>query len=406
MGTKSSGAGAVTSLVLVAVVLLAAGVAATPADGQSETDTVTLTVSVTDRAGDPVGDASVIATWTGDDARRTTAGNGKAFIDVPAGREVILTVDHPDYVRNSPRNVTRRSDGEVVLDVAERSELTLVTANTEGERVDGAAVTLKRDGRTVDRGRTDADGQYVSRTIQAGRYTLRVTKPRYYNRTAEIMIDGPTTHPVTVERGSVQYEFRVVDGHFDPSRPVPDATVEVGSLATLRTLDDGRATLGVPVNTVQRVEVSKDGYRTVTERVHVGESAGDRSLGVRRSAALNVTADAERVVVGERVTVRVHNAYGEPVGGATLLRNGSTVGETAEDGTFAVPIQGQRAEIRARADGVRSGTLVIEGVAIDDGATVTPADAPPIVPAPGFGAVVSLVALAALGALLVRRRRR
>ena len=81
-----------------------------PASTAVAQETVTLTVSVTNQSGDAVGDATLNATWDGGSTERTTAGNGKAFVDVPAGTEVEITIDHPDYVRNRPVTVTANSD--------------------------------------------------------------------------------------------------------------------------------------------------------------------------------------------------------------------------------------------------------------------------------------------------------
>ncbi|MFB6156496.1 MAG: carboxypeptidase regulatory-like domain-containing protein [Haloferacaceae archaeon] len=409
-----TGAGA---LALAALVVVSAAAVAAPAAAQS--DTVTLTVSVVvERTGESVAEATIVASWDGGSTRGTTAGNGKAFLDVPAGQKVTLDVEHPDYVRNFPYNVTRTSDGEVTLDVAQRARLTIVAEDGEGAPVEGATVRLTSGARVVDVGRTDAEGRFRSRDIERGEYDVRVAKPGFYTRTLTADPGGPLTKRVTLESGTVQYEFRVRDDHFDPPRPVANATVRVGSLATLRTLDDGRASVGIPVNTVQRVRVSKPGYDPAAKRVTVGESGGRVTLLVQRSRNLTVSADARRVVAGERVTVRVRNAYGEPAADVAVLRNGSVVARTDGDGTAAVPIEERGSyEIRARAGPVTSAPVVVEGVVPAGTATATPTPTATPAPtptaseegsgalAPGFGPPTALLALAVLVVAALARRR-
>lgn len=412
-GPRAAGA-----LALAALVVLSTAAVAAPATAQS--DTVTLTVSVVlERTGEPLSEVTVVASWEGDTVRRTTAGNGKAFVDVPAGEKVTLDIDHPDYVRNFPINVTRTSDGDVTLDVAQKAELTVLAQDSEGSSVAGASVTLIKDRRVVATGRTDAEGRYVSGPIERGEYSLRVAKAGFYTRTLTTTPGGPLTKQVELESGTVQYEFRVRDDHFDPPQAIPQATVQVGSYATLRTPDNGRVSVGLPVNTVQRVRVTKSGYGSTTTRVEVGESGGQVTLTTQRERNLTAAVGSSRVVVGERVTVRVVNAYDEPAADVAVLRDGTVVGRTDADGELAVelPERGDH-EIRARAGPVTSAPIVVEGVvpAGSETPTPTPTPTPTDTPsatteddsdalAPGFGPGAALSALAVLAAVLLARRR-
>lgn len=384
-----------------------------PVAGQG--DTVTLTVTVATRAGDPVANATVTASWDGGSTRRTTAGNGKAFLDVPAGETVTFAVDHPDYVRNRPFTATRSDDGEVTIPVSPTARFSVVAVDDAGDRIEGVTVAVVSKGRTVAHGQTGADGRYATREIEAGSYEISLTKPGYFTRRLTEDLGGPVTRQLTLRTGTVEYRFTVRDDHFDPPRPVANATVEVGSIGSVRTLADGQGSIGVPVNTAQAVRVTKSGYRTVTRRVRIGESPANVTLATRRSANVSLAATSRRVVVGERVTVEATDAYGDPLEGVTVLLDGSSVGTTGPDGTLAVTIEERGShELRARHNALTSAPVTVEGVvpAGTGTATGTPTatddDGTASGLAPGFGALPALVALALLVVVgsVARRRRR
>ncbi|MFB6280762.1 MAG: carboxypeptidase regulatory-like domain-containing protein [Haloferacaceae archaeon] len=402
------------ALVVLATLGMAVG-AVGPAAGQ--TDTVTLTVSVETPDGEPVSNATVEASWDGGSDRKTTAGNGKVFMDVPSGETVTFTVGHPDYVRNRPFRATRSSDGDVSITVAPRASLTVVATTDDGDAVRDAAVTVSRLGRTVAEGRTDGNGRYATGDIEAREYDVTVAKPGYFTRQLTVDLGGAETRRITLEAGTVEYTFRVRDGHFDPPRPVENATVEVGSVGSVRTLAGGRASIGVPVNTVQQVRVTKPGYETVTREVRVGESRGNVTVTTRRSANVSLSAGNRQVVVGERVTVTVRNAYGEPIEGATVLLDGSSVGTTDASGQLSVPIEERGAhELRARRNALTSPPVTVEGVVPAGTETATPARTPTPTEegplgiargvAPGFGPGAAIAALALAAGWAVARRRR
>ncbi|MFB6107971.1 MAG: hypothetical protein ABEJ82_03900 [Haloplanus sp.] len=148
---------------VLALVVTVAGVG--PAAAQSET--VTLTVSVVDRAGDPVGNARLTAEWDGGSRSATTASNGKAFVDVPAGADVALSISHPDYVRNYPLSVEDATERDVRMEVARKGSATVRVTDADGV-VTGATVTMRKDLHDVASGTTDASGEFHSGTIEQG----------------------------------------------------------------------------------------------------------------------------------------------------------------------------------------------------------------------------------------------
>jgi PGF-CTERM protein len=399
-----------TAAVVAVVVLTTLGVLV-PAVGPvaAQSDTVTVTVVVETESGDTVTNATVDASWDGGSTRATTAGNGRAFLDVPAGETVTYRIEHPEYVRNRPFRATRTSDDEVTIPVAPAASLTVVAVTEEDDPIEGATVSVVRRGRTAAEGTTDADGRYTSPDIEAQQYQIRISKPGYFTSRETDELSGHPTRQFTLRTGTVEYRFRVRDDHFDPPRPVENATIQVGTVGSVRTLADGRASIGIPVNTVQQVQVTKPGHESVTRRVEVEESRRNVTLTTRRSANVSLSATTRRVVVGERVTVTVRNAYDEPIEGATVLLNGSSVGETDASGQLAVRIDERGPhELRARRNALTSPPVTVTGVVPAGTETATPTatttDDGSSGMAPGFGPLVALAALLAVGVAASRRR--
>lgn len=300
-------------------------------------DTATLTVSVTNQAGDPVGDATLTASWDGGSTVRTTAGNGKAFVDVPADTTVTVSVDHPDYVRNRPVTVTAGEDRDVSVPVHRKSSLALAVEDSEGAVAD-ASVTAEKDGFVVADGATDADGAFEADAIEAGSYEVEVVKRGYYRKTVTVDVENETTQSIGVEQGSVELSVNVTDDHYGSARPVPGVTVQVGSVGSVTTLDDGGTSTRVPVNSELSIAASKDGYLNASTQVSVDESALAVNLTTNRVPRLDLAATNERVVAGERVVLAVTDAYGDPAEDMSILLDGEQVGETDADGRYAAEI--------------------------------------------------------------------
>lgn len=315
------------------VVLGAAG----PAIGLASAQ-VTLTVALETPGGSPVGNADLTATWDGGSTNTTTASNGKAFIDVPEGADVTIEVEHPDYIRNSPYEVTDAEEEEVTVTVWEKASATVTVRDAQGE-VEDVRVAFRKDGETVTVQRTDADGLVESGVIEAGEYTLRLFEPGYYRKTVTLTVEGETTEEVTIERGSVTVQFRVLDDHFDPPEPIAEATISGETVGTIQTLSDGTQEFSVPVNTEITVGVEKEGYETVTRTISVRESRQQVNITTRKTPRIDIEAANERVVVDESVHVTVTDEYGQPLPDATVFLDGSPVGQPDDAGTIRVPIE-------------------------------------------------------------------
>ncbi|MFB6105901.1 MAG: carboxypeptidase regulatory-like domain-containing protein [Halobacteriaceae archaeon] len=357
---------------VVALVVLSGAV--TPVAGQSS-DPVTLTVSVETPDGDPVGQATIHATWDGGSATESTASNGKAFIDVPEGADVRLEIDHPDFVRNTPYAVADAEAQDVAVTVYPKATFR-VTARTGGSPVSDAAVTLRKHGSVVARGQTDADGRFGVGPIEAGDYTYAVEKPGYYRVADAVTVSDTTARTARLESGSVPLEVNVTDSHFSPARPIPGAQITVrrdGSVvAQVATLENGKQETRVPVNTDLSLTVTKDGYETVEGTVSVSESAISTDLDVSRTPVVNLTALNTQVVAGQRVPVSVVDEYGEAVANATILRNGAEAATTNADGEAKVQIPETGAhELVARTDGRTSAPVSVTGVSPGDETTTT-----------------------------------
>jgi hypothetical protein len=401
--------------VLLSLVLLFSLVATGVTVAQSG-GTVTVTVAVHDRAGDPISGADLDVTWDGGSTTATTAGNGKAFVDVPSGAEVSIRVSHPQYVRDNPYVIDRASAREVSIRVFRRSTLRLEVSDDDGFVAD-ASVTLVRGGLRVTTGTTDDDGVYESDEVRAGSYTAVVSKPGYYTRRKPITIDGDVTNRIAVRRGSANVTVRVVDPYFDPPRPVTGATVSLTDIGTDRTNNSGNVTVTAPVNTGTTLRVTRDGYRSVERDLTVAETATTVPIRFSRTPSVTLEAVNERVVAGERLLITATNAYGDPAAVAAVFLDGERVGTTEGDGEVRVRIAdpGEHT-LYVTKDGVRSNEVRVEAISAGGGATTpTSTSTPSVTPtstttatatttgtSPGFGPVVAALAVLLLAARFVR----
>ncbi|QZP37889.1 hypothetical protein [Halobaculum magnesiiphilum] len=404
----------------------AAGVDA--ADPSAQESTVTLTIAVQTPEGDPVSEADLTATWENGSATATTAGNGRAFVDVPAGSTVEIGVDHPEYVRNAPFVVDSTDEETVRVTVRQRGSLTVSTEDDRGDAVADARVIARVDGEIVVNGRTNDDGRFTTGTIEQREYSLTVVKEGYYRVVRDVQVGDSSRETVAIERGSITLSFEVVDDRFDPAEPVPDAQLILETAGTFRTLQNGEATAQVPVNADLDLEVTKEGYETVSRTVRVGESARPVSVNLSRTPTLNVTTVNDRVLVGERNVVTVTDAYGDPVADARVLVDGEAVGTTGGDGTLTVRLDsaGNRTVV-AETEDLTSSPLTIAVVrerTPTASPTATPTDTPAptatatptatttppsesFVSFPGFtslSAVLALLALAGAAGIAARKR--
>lgn len=407
---------AVVGIAVVIVVLLSVLAASGGVSGQE--DVVTITVTVENRNGEPVSDAELTATWEDGEDTAVTRSNGKAFMDVSAGEEVTIAIEHEDYTRNSPYTIDSATEEEITIDVARKGQL-VVTATHNDAAVQDAEVVIRKDGQRVVDGQTTAMGEFESGVIEQGEYTVSVVKPGYFKETYSVTVDPFTTHEASLERGSVLLSVRVVDDFFEEPEAIENARVEMGDAATVSTLNNGEATARVPVNTWIQVTVSKDEYTSMTQNIHISESDREVTLTVNRQPNLTVIPNNDRVVVGEQLTITVFDEYENPVEGATVQLNGQDVGETDERGSVTVRIdESGEQEIVVTHGELESAPVTVRGIA-DVTATDTPTETssptsptestPPVTTtptetdSPGFGVVLALIALS-LSAFLVKRQ--
>lgn len=395
-------------LVLVSVLLASVIAGVTPAAAQ---ETVTLTVTVEAESGDPVGAATITATWDDGSTTATTASNGKAFVDVPQGADVNLTAESDNYIRNTPKLVENAQESDVTLEVGRKGEYSLRVTDAEGP-VEGVNVRLVRDGETIVEGRTNADGRFATPIIERGEYTLRTFKSGYYRNSTTVTVGADSSATLEVRQGYVNVQFQVRDDHFEPAQAVTDARIAIAGVGTQRTTG-GTVTFTLPVNSWFQVNATKDGYTANETRLYVATDPDTRTLTIQRERSLSVDPANERVVVGERLAVTVTNAYDEPVANATVLLDGEEVATTGTDGQarFLVESAGNHT-VTAEVDGVASAGTTVQGVAVDEGtpapsATPFPSATPGAegVRLPGFTPVTAVLALLALAGVALLGRR-
>jgi len=392
--------------------------------GNAEADLVTVTIRVRTPDGDPIGGADVTVEYEAGSNQTQTFSNGNALVDVPRGADLRISVTHSDYVLNFPERVANVEDEEAVEIVMRRGSLVIANVENENGPVEGAEVTMWRPGssRNVAQGTTDADGRFRSPELEQGEYVVRVRKDGYYEETKRVEAVGRIETTVEIEEGSASVSVTVRDDHFDSPQAVSDATVSVlyrgDSIIQAQTGESGTREISLGVNSQYTLRVTKDGYTTDEETIVLGESGQSLSFTIQREPSLSVETLNNRVIAGETVLVRVQNAYGEAVEGATVRRNGSVVGETDGSGELQVEVPEEGTyEITADANGV-SDSVLVEGVAPSEATTTTTTTTPTTTttttttetttteaPLPGFTALVAgLAVLAGIAILAVRRR--
>ena len=401
------------TVALAVVSILLAGPAATPAAAQSA-ELVTLTVSVVDQNGDPVSNAELAATWANGSTTVSTATNGKAFVDVERGVNVTINLSHPEYIRNDPFEVRNATEQDVTIPAYRQGQLSVAVTDDSGDVAD-ARVVLRKDGRVVSQSSTDDSGTFASDPIEQGTYAVAVVKPGYLRNSTTVEVGESTRTQVAIEQGTVSLTVAVRDGHFSPSRPLDNATVRIGPIGQLQTLDDGEASARVPVNTDLSLRVDKQGYNEVSERVQVRESDLRVNVSTNRTPSLSLESINTRVVAGERVGFTVVDAYSNPVEGATILLDGESAGTTDTDGRAAVTIEAPgNHTVAATTDGLESSSVTVRSIS-EGGATVTPTSTSTATPTetttesgsstPGFTPLTAVLAIAVSLAILALRRR-
>ena len=404
---------------LAVVLLVVVGLTGVPAATAAET--TTLTVAVETRSGNAVADATIVAKWDGGQTSVKTANNGKAFVDVPDGARVEMVVEHENVTRNFPYVVEDSSEvsGEIEVPVAEKSSLAVTVADSDGA-VENAMVAIRWNGRIIKNGATDADGNIATETVEAGTYSVNVLKNGYYEKRVSVDVSGETSETVEIQSGSVPFEFNVTDSHFETPRPVAGATISLDDIGTFKTVQDGLATGRIPVNSEVEMTVSKDGYQSVTRTLTIDESGKTVDVDLRRTPALSVEAANQRVVAGESVGVTVTDEYGTPVAGATVLRNGTSVGTTDDNGQAAIPLdEAGDYSLSATKDGVTADPVTVEAVnpagsetttttsdstTQDGGSDTTGQETTSDVDVPGFGVGVAIVGTLLAYCIAWRRR--
>jgi len=420
----------VAALLVTSAVGVAVPAAGTGSEGGTETaDLVTLELIVTDDDGNPVDRADVNVTYEGGYNETRTYSSGQALVDVPRGITPEVQVSHSNYVLNFPARIGEVTDPTTANVTVYPKSTAVVEIADENGAVENARVVLKKEGdlRTVDRGRTNADGVFESAEVEAGTYTATVVREGYLEATSEFYVEGSVTESIEIEGARTNVDFTVLDSYFENATPVGGATVSLANdgetVATLTTDDRaGEAATRLGVNTEYAVTVEHPEYDTIERELAVDEQESiDATYNVTRSAALSVNASRSSAAVGETIRIVVTDEYGEVVGNAAVFRDDTEVGTTDANGVLSVPITsaGEFA-ITAENGSISSDPVTVEGV--DEGgeettttttttttdaqsatATTTESESSDGGGLPGFTAGAAIVALA--GALVALRRR-
>jgi len=408
----------------VVFLVLVAAVAPAVTGGATAQQQTTVTVTVVDRAGERVGGVDLTVAWNdGEESENlTTRENGQRLVDVPEGATVEVRVTDEEYLRNRPAVFFGVDGGELEVPVSLPGTARVTVTDSTGP-VEGATVRLSGQGvtRAADSG---GDGLATLGPVERGSYGLRVSEPGYLTNSTGVDLTGEVNRTVALREANRQLTVEVVDDHFDPSRTLAEATVEVEGVATLTTGNNGQRGTTVAVNTDYEVTATKDGYESVTRTVSVGESDESVTLAVRREDGVSVETTSRRVVVGETTRLTVTDEYGQPVDGATVSVDGTEVGETDSQGVYDLTVDSTGNRTVTVSQGSLSTSVTVGGVepASEDTTTAAPTDTqtPTAAPtdtqtptvgttpgggSPGFGpAAVVVATLVGVAFALVRAR--
>jgi PGF-CTERM protein len=394
--------------------------AAVAIGGVAGQDTVTVDVTLVDQDGEGVGDAELTATWDGGSDTATTTSGGAALLEVEAGADVEISVDHPVYVRNQPYEIEDASvpEGEnrlpVEVDVSMSGTTTVTVTDEASQPIGDVAVRFRqqfenRSNDVVETIRTDQNGVAETAELERGEYEVWTRAEGFLDTYRDFTLSDPEAElDITISRGSVELTVNVTDDHFDPPLPVENANIQIED-DVLSTRSDGTRTTDMAVNTIYEISVTKDGYGSVTEEIKISEADATMNVSISRTPEITVDSAQDRVVVNESTTVTVTDAYGDPVEGTTVSLNDEELGETDANGQLTIQITAAGQQTIAASDGDLSDSITIEGVSPGSDETPTQTATPTEEPedddslGPGFGVGTGLVALVA-AALLARRR--
>ncbi len=360
---------------LVLVTCLGLATLALVAVGPAAADEVTVDVTVVDQDGEPINErVTLLVEWDGGSEEIETSSSGVAVFDVPEGEDIEFSIEHDDYVRNVPLIVedatTPAGESRLAIDLDVSLAGTAdITVEDNGSPVEGVELTATdpqedRFEKTVE---TDESGQASLDRLEQRNYTVTTSKEGYFDTEQTVSIDETSvSETFSIETGEVRVDFLVQDDHFETPEPVADATVEIIGDSTLTTRSDGTRGIDLAVNTDYDVEISKEGYDSVSETVSVGEEDVQFNLSIQRTPELTLTSLADKIIAGQSTVVTVTNVYDEPVPNATVGVDGEAQTETDADGTAVVTLDtaGER-NITASIDGLET-SLPVQVYDADD----------------------------------------
>ena len=321
------------ALVAIAVITVAIGVGAGTVAAQSD-DRVVLEVELTKSDDGSLGNATVTAQWDNNEASTTSLVDGVARMEVPRDEDLTIQISHEEYIRNHPIEVEDYEGDRVETTLYPKAEATIEVVDSEGALQNATVRMWKRSAdRLAANGMTGTDGTFETPVIEAGDYSVEVTRPGYTSVRTELQVDNETTETILLTSDSADVDVRTRDAVLNESI---GANIRVISddetvLTTRTSADRGARTLSLPVNTDYTISFSKDGYESVNRSLDLEEDDRELTTNMTRLQDLVVTPDNDNIVINETLRVTVTDEYERPVEDATVSLGEETV-ETDENG--------------------------------------------------------------------------
>ncbi|AFZ71354.1 S8 family serine peptidase [Natronobacterium gregoryi] len=282
-------------------------------------------------------------------------------------------------------------------------EGTVTDAVTDEPLAEATVEIVAEDG-TVAEIETDEDGTFDRFGLEGDEeYTVVVAKEGYETtaETAFVPADERVTIDV-VAAGDGELEVTVRDAHFDAG--IEDASAALnGSRGVYpgNHLENGTYVVSdVPTDEYYTLETNADGYGDETRRIAVEDDAATRTVAMTGDATLAVTVESEEADDPiENASVVLERGDGESYETANL---------TDETGQLTITLPGTGESYTVEATAPEFVTTAVESDPVESEATeaVTVVLSEPLLPVPGFGPAVAVVALLAFALLATRIDRR
>ena len=267
----------------------------------------------------PVSNVSVNLSGTNFTQTKLTDATGVVTFGVESLTHYTLAITSPDYQPRSESVDIQTSNQQVQYWLLSGNRYTIVVRdNTSESPISGAGIQI--NGMLI--GTTDDRGSLSTSLTRGLSYTLVVSKDGYqpYSETRRI---APSDALETVElmRAPLGAFIYVVD---ENKGPISNAAIYINGSLSGTTNQYGRSTFPNLLTGTYPIEISKDGYVTITDHINVTTQQQDYTFTMPFQTA--------------QLTIYTQDKDQKIIPNATIAINGVSVGSTNNDGQFVTRV--------------------------------------------------------------------